>query len=391
MIGAERSRTREGSSEVRIRISRRRTLAATFIALLSCIILMGGGGYTSLYINRDARDRQVLVFDPENKFSGFLFSNFRNSIFVRLLALTITGYDTSQTIEIPSFYDNFANVWDTITVEDQPALFYIPKSGGSTLQKLFSHCLDMVTASRMALTDPKGHGLLPDDNVAINIHSITGARYVNVDPSTPFGLARAASFDIVKKHMAKVIISQHLYHSALLYDPNHRGRLFVMIRNPIKRAIDQFYYMQRATWEHDYSPEIAMMSLDEYTASDHMVENYVVRSLLNKKSEDITPSHVETAKHILRRKFLVGLMEWFDLSVVRFEQYFGWWDTHGVLSNTTVSYCHHKKIMDGNHNGKHPMVEPGSLAYRRIAVRNWADFELYFYAKNLFYRQAVLV
>ena len=75
---------------------------------------------------------------------------------------------------------------------------------------------------------------------------------------------------------------------------------------------------------------------------------------------------------------------------VRFEQYFGWWDDYNVLTNTTINYCHYKKISDGNHLGSTPAKDEDAAAI--IAARNWADMELFMYAKHqLFPAQAALV
>jgi len=351
------------------------------------IMFRGGRGFDS-GMSADLSDKALLRFDPEGESSPNWISRLLTS---RKLSLTITDYDTSQEYEIPQFYDNIANVWDTITLEDQPMLFYVPGTGGSTMSKIFSHCLEMVTAGRMAGTDPSNNGLLPANEIVVNTHSVTGAQYINIDVTTFAGISRAISQDLATDRKASVILTQRLNEASGMFTGAHKGRLFVMLRHPIKRIVNQFYYRQRATWEADYDTELAGMSLEDYAQSDKFVDNFVVRSLLNKVTEDISPSHVETAKHILRRKFLVGVTEWFDLSLVRFERYFGWWDDYSVMGNTTVNYCHHRKIMDHNPTGTYPTSEPGSVAYQKIAVRNWADFELYFYAKNLFYQQASLV
>ena len=77
-------------------------------------------------------------------------------------------------------------------------------------------------------------------------------------------------------------------------------------------------------------------------------------------------------------------------NTVRFEQYFGWWDDYSVLTNTTINYCHYKKISDGNHLGSTPTKDADAAAI--LAARNWADMELFMYAKHqLFPAQAALV
>ena len=99
--------------------------------------------------------------------------------------------------------------------------------------------------------------------------------------------------------------------------------MFVMMRHPVKRIIDQFYYLQRSTWvgHEDYDIDLGTMSLAQYALSDKLIENYMVRTLLDLTDTfELTKSHVDQAKEILRRKFLVGIIEWFDVSVHRFEK-----------------------------------------------------------------------
>lgn len=308
----------------------------------------------------------------------------------RSVVQTITGYDTSTAYSIPEFYNNFEYVWESMVQQDQPLLWYVPKAGGNTLNKLFAHCLGMILSSSIAATVP---GALDGSGLVINTFQ-DGSRYINADPSTLEGLQKLADGGIVSANPgADVIITQRLEASKVLFSPplTGKGRLFVMLRHPIKRVVDQFYYRQRATWESEYDKSLAAMSLEEFAASDRLVENFVVRSLVHKLTTDVTASDVEMAKNILRMKFVVGIFEWFDLSVVRFEKYFGWWDEHQVLTDTAVNHCHYDRISTGGHVGAHPKASPGSEAYKKIAVRNWADLELYFYAKNLFYSQSALI
>lgn len=110
--------------------------------------------------------------------------------------------------------------------------------------------------------------------------------------------------------------------------------MFVLMRHPTKRIIDQFYYQQRAAWVGSelYDADRGQMSLAEFANSDKLMENVMVRSLCNLPEEvmDVTFEDLTLAKEILRRKFVVGIMDWLDVSIVRFEKVFGWWYV-GVL------------------------------------------------------------
>lgn len=166
-----------------------------------------------------------------------------------------------------------------------------------------------------------------------------------------------------------------------------------MLRHPVKRIVDGFYYRQHATWEKTYSPDLSSMTLEEYAKSGFMVENLYVRELLGLYdfSTEVDESHMEIAKAILRRKFIVGIFEWFDVGVVRFEKYFGWWDKMNVLTDLEVNNCHYKMIDKGDHVGSHPRHPETEEVYNVIHTRNWADMELYFYAKTLFAEQSKLI
>lgn len=167
----------------------------------------------------------------------------------------------------------------------------------------------------------------------------------------------------------------------------------MLFRHPVKRAIDLFFYRQKMVNDpKNFLGEDATMTLMDYAGSRHHVENYVVRTLVDKIGTNVVPGDVEKAKHILRRKFIVGIAEekFFDVSVVRFEKYFKWWESKGVMTNMTTNHCHHDVIKKGGHFGSHPKFNKDSPEYKKLMSRNWADMELYVWAKGLFKRQAVL-
>ena len=118
----------------RVRLHSRKMLIGT-IGALAALNLFGPS-------IRGLMPNNLPLFDPEGQESGFgLF---------RTLTLTITDYDTSQETDIPAFYDNYANVWDTITQEDQPMLFFVTRTGVRTLRKILGSCLGMCLASNVS-------------------------------------------------------------------------------------------------------------------------------------------------------------------------------------------------------------------------------------------------
>eukprot|EP00540_Astrosyne_radiata_P022746 CAMPEP_0116835082 /NCGR_PEP_ID=MMETSP0418-20121206/7350_1 /TAXON_ID=1158023 /ORGANISM="Astrosyne radiata, Strain 13vi08-1A" /LENGTH=155 /DNA_ID=CAMNT_0004464715 /DNA_START=120 /DNA_END=587 /DNA_ORIENTATION=+ len=153
-----------------------------------------------------------------------------------------------------------------------------------------------------------------------------------------------------------------------------------------------FFYRQHATFESSFDADLAAMSLYQFSLSDKLVENFEVKSLNGITDNTvITVDHVTVAKEILRQKFLVLIFEWFDISIVRMEKYFSWWTSLGVWDNFTINSCHFEFVEYGDHVGNHPMVPTVEDTLENFLVRNWADTELYHYAKILFAEQAKLL
>mmetsp|Transcript_18403 Transcript_18403/g.25944 ORF Transcript_18403/g.25944 Transcript_18403/m.25944 type:complete len:371 (+) Transcript_18403:248-1360(+) len=308
----------------------------------------------------------------------------------------LQSYNMTEGYTLPAWTDNMANVWDPIKPGDQPFFWYIPKSGGTTMEKLFGWCLNLTQATDEGTPDAELNGLQVYEHTYEDIEGPFTPKFVNVHTNTLEWIAKLKVLNFATSGIADLIMSQHLVTAiGNLFDsdpttPKARGVL--MFRHPVKRTVDQFYYRQHATWEETFDEELATMSLLQYAQSDKWVENYYTRSLLSLKyNETISKYHVDVAKEIMRRKFLVNVFEWYDVSMVRIEKYFGWWDTMDVLNNVTINNCHYKIIDKGDHAGTGPKVPDDETIYHTILIRNWADMELYFYAKNLFPDQRLLL
>lgn len=190
--------------------------------------------------------------------------------------------------------------------------------------------------------------------------------------------------------MADTVTTQHVtYAASNLFTDTHQGRAFVMMRHPVKRAIDHFLSRQQAAKGLDEA--LSSMTLVEFVDSDQLVENYEVRMLngITDPRTPITNQHLEVAKEVLRRKFLVGIFEWFDVGMVRFEKYFGWWKQFDVLNNLTINNCHYSIIESGEN--VYAKADNGEYIYTTILRRSWADVELYRHAKFLFAEQSKLI
>jgi hypothetical protein len=137
------------------------------------------------------------------------------------------------------------------------------------------------------------------------------------------------------------------------------------------------------------------MTLEEYTKSEYIVSNFMVRHLSNKLTEALMPADVEMAKKILQRKFLIGLAKDMSGSLDRIHQYFGWEAIDhyrlGVLQR--ADGCKAQYLAESHVSQNHiihPPVVEGSDAWSLLHLANWADVALYEYAEALYLEQAGL-
>jgi len=328
-------------------------------------------------------------------------------------------YDKTTTMNLPAWTNSLSDVWEPFTStssetkqQDTPFFWYIPKAGGSTINDVFSHCLGLTLASN------KGMG---SHNQTLGVYESTSeheqqqyphnAQYVNVKTNNEQWIEKCRERGLLESGLADVFTTQHMTYAAQkLFTETHKGRGFVMMRHPVKRVIDQFLYRQEqaklaiaaaAAPQGEPSQQLSQqqylagMSLEDFVASsDQFMNNFEVRMLngITDFTTPITEVHLAIAKEILRRKFVVGIYEWFDVGMVRFEKYFGWWKKYSVLNNLTINSCHYSIIESGSDEvSSSPKVENVGEVYTAILNRSWADMELYHYAKTLFAEQAKLL
>ncbi len=79
-----------------------------------------------------------------------------------------------------------------------------------------------------------------------------------------------------------------------------------------------------ADWDPTYNPEIADMTLKQYAQSKLAESNWMTRALSSAGTRNVTEEHLKAAMDIIRRKFLVGLLNRKDESMERYEKYFEW-------------------------------------------------------------------
>lgn len=280
-----------------------------------------------------------------------------------------------------------------------PIYWHIYKAGGTSVKAVLTFCLDLTAASEMGVL--KGH----DQDTEIMVMRAGGHKYVNVNTISWKGVDRAASMGLAESNLAEVVVTPIIHKVAAdVFSPHHRALLFTVFRHPVDRLVSQYYYLQEASWEKTYNPDIAKETLGEYARK---YDNRVLRQLIGKdiKWTAITQSDLDVAKEVVRTRMLVGLMSDVEGSMRRFIQYFGWEDRDD-FNIDEYSKCMEEEFPkvddregfsggDGASHGnyksgnkhKHPKVEKGSPDWEEVAQVNKWDIELYDYILKVYEEQ----
>lgn len=271
-----------------------------------------------------------------------------------------------------------ADLWEPYEpTKDTATFFMIPKSGTTTLEAYMSSCLALTMANDIG-------GDYASDT--LEVVSFRDHPYVNVDTMQQDGLAHAADLKMGELAVADVMVTPYLHQSAeQLFSPEHKGRMFTLMRDPVERTVSLFYYLQTADWEPTYNPALKELSITQFLNDRHLfVDNFMTRQLVGKSGRhiELTREDLEAAKSLLSRKMLVGLSTEFQASLERFSSYFGWDKNEACLSRLTSG--------GGKNRNAHPTLEEGSGLWKQVTHVNRFDVALFEYAKRLFDQQALL-
>lgn len=310
----------------------------------------------------------------------------------------------TNTIELPPHIENNlidkAEYFKLVKNNDQklqsitPFYWHVAKAGGTAVQNLYLKCYTLITASEIGYKDHE------DEDFLRIVHANGSTNHMNVDVSSIHGIKHAQGLHLVQSHIPQLIFTPLFDESSeFLFDEENKGIMFAMFRDPIERVISLFYYLQEATWEPTYNPELKNMTLLEYVNSPLVEANFVTRSLLNKFTGPLSPEELDVAKEILRKKCIIGIVEEFEDSIAAFDASLDLEPNFHVYTEREekdesrrgyVKSCM-KEVKGGKGSNKHShsKVDVDSEEYKILERKNGWDVTLWKYIKELYEEQKV--
>mmetsp|Transcript_3861 Transcript_3861/g.6592 ORF Transcript_3861/g.6592 Transcript_3861/m.6592 type:complete len:262 (-) Transcript_3861:158-943(-) len=230
-----------------------------------------------------------------------------------------------------------------------------------------------------------------DKDDALKICVLEWGRVVNCDASSLEGIERTRNLRLVQRNIPNLVVdTSRIYEALSVFTGRHRGRLFMVLRDPVERAISKYHYIKIATWERNYRPEVQNMTMTEFAQSRYCYGNWVTRRLVHKMrpDEELTRQDLAIAKEILRQKALILLTTDLAQGAHRLVRYFGW-----PMIGHMEQACVNKFAVEEpvNVNPHPPLPPPESEDYQAIRARNLLDVELYEYALRLYEAQGALL
>jgi len=284
---------------------------------------------------------------------------------------------SSNSTRADTIWNHLADAKNDV-VDSTPFFFHVPRNGGQTVKDIVGVCLDKIQANEVGIRD--GH----HTDTQIRMIEIDNSRYINVDTSSKEGIERAAMMGFEQAQMAEMVTSSYFLNAAkYLFSAERQGRAYVMLRNPIDRAVSMYYHQKSNGVLDD------KLTLEDYARGEGIENNWITRFLTNAMEGELKKSNLEHAKKILGKKFLIGFLDDAEESIYRLKKYNGW-DISSDEVDETKEYeqkmCIQKRIEEGNNKNINPyeMPKKGSQAYALLSWQTQYDMKLYDFAKQLF-------
>ena len=196
-------------------------------------------------------------------------------------------------------------------------LWHIPRSGSTTVKRIAANCMGLTLASEVGKSEVEVRG---SENMLKIVEGADGMHFANVDMSYPEGISRANALHVGSDPRIDMVSSAYLYHTASIFDPDHKGYMIAMMRHPIERAVSLFYNMRRYP---QYASSVGPIETVEMYARSSLVENnWMTRFLSNTLAGKLLPEHEAMAKEVLRTKCIIGLLSEKTESLRRLELFF---------------------------------------------------------------------
>jgi len=276
---------------------------------------------------------------------------------------------------LPSRFSVFADLKTPyVPGRDTPYFWHVPRSGGVVIKTMLSHCLGQVLAAEVGELD--GH----EGDTELKVISFSEHNYTNVNIATPDGISRALNLGLVPSHLSNTLVSAHVDLVPSLFNANDRARAFALFRHPVDRAASMFYFLQGTGY-----PPLKNMTVDDYAKSELIENNWLVRILSESMTGAINMDNLEIAKEVLRRKFIVGLLDNKRGSFARFDHYFKWKES----PKYEKEFGCRKQLMDEKYAPKHP-IRKDSVTWKLLLEQNRFDVHLYDFVKELFSQQSYI-
>lgn len=297
---------------------------------------------------------------------------------------------SSHATLLPWAQNNLVDIHEGPAQTDATNMFWhVPKAGGTTAKQLYQ-CMGKTLTIRIGIDPRYGHDQT-DELVVFPPVSGKDWMTVNVDTTIRPGIVRARKMGLVQSHTADLIFTMEpAFAGEKLFDPQNKGRILALFRNPIDRLVSKFYYLQTATWERTYKPEWKDMSIVEWAELPSEDENFMVRKLTGKLfNQPVNEMDLILAKEFLRQRVVVGLMGEMAESFRRFN----------IAMNVDVQDERNHRCLEEyfgekeevKNSNKHPKVIEGSPEWRALAQKNHLDMILYAYAEKLFEEQKEII
>jgi len=264
-------------------------------------------------------------------------------------------------------------LWDDRERVETPFFWFVPRSGGNVIRTVMSRCLRLTEASELGA----GSG-----EPFLRVMERDDRRFVNVDMTNAEGLKRAEELNLASSGVADVVISPDVHGVLNIYNAVNRARMFALLRHPLERAISK-YHADVAS-----DRDLAGISLTRYVregGAGRVENNYLTRHLSGRYGGKLSLHHLDLARELLRRKFVVGIADDLPGSARLFGTYFGWWD--GTADAALAAEDCVGNIFGALSDRSRPSVEEGSEGWKLLMAQNWFDLRLYEYAEHLFRSQ----